>query len=64
MNMCEANAYLYQDGEEELLLEDVDIMRPENGKFYLRSLTGEQKIIEADIREISLLNHKIVLEKK
>ncbi len=62
--MCEANAYLYQNGKEELLLEDVDVMRPEDGKFYLRSLTGEQKVIEADIREISLLNHKIVLEKK
>jgi predicted RNA-binding protein len=62
--MCEANAYLFQDGKEELLLEDVDIMRPENGKFYLCSITGEQKIVAASIREISLLNHKIILEKK
>lgn len=62
--MCEANAYLYRDGEEELLLEDVDIMRPEDGKYYLCSITGEQKVVEASIREISLLNHKIILEKK
>ena len=62
--MCEANAYLYQDGKEDLLLEDVDILRPENGKFYLRSITGEQKVVEASIKEISLLNHKIILEKK
>jgi predicted RNA-binding protein len=62
--MCEANAYLYRNGREELLLEDVDIMRPENGKFYLCSITGEQKVVEGRIKEISLLNHKIVLENK
>ena len=62
--MCEASAYLYHDGQEELLLEDVDIMRPENGKLYLCSITGEQCIVDADIKEVSLLNHRIVLEKK
>lgn len=61
--MCEANAYLYSDGKEELYLENVDIMRPEEGKIYLKSLFGEQKIFEGEIREISLLKHKIVLQK-
>jgi predicted RNA-binding protein len=61
--MCEANAYLYRDGEEELILEDVDIMRPEGGKYYLCSITGEQKLVDARIREISLVSHKIILEK-
>ncbi|MEW6213813.1 MAG: CooT family nickel-binding protein [Nitrospirota bacterium] len=62
--MCEANAYIYRDGKEELYLENVDIMRPEEGKIYLRSFFGEQKVFEGVIKEISLLNHKIVLEKK
>ncbi|MEW6002597.1 MAG: CooT family nickel-binding protein [Nitrospirota bacterium] len=62
--MCEANAYVYKDGKEELYLENVDIMRPEEGKIYLRNFFGEQKTFEGKIREISLLNHKIVLEKK
>jgi predicted RNA-binding protein len=62
--MCEANAYIYRDGKEDLYLENVDIMRPEGGKIYLRSLFGEQKIFEGEIKEISLLNHKIVLQKK
>ncbi len=62
--MCEANAYLYSDGKEELYLENVDIMRPEEGKIYLKSLFGEQKIFEGEIREISLLKHKIILQKK
>lgn len=62
--MCEANAYVYKDGKEEIYLESVDIMRPEEGKIYLRSLFGEQKIFDGSIKEISLLKHKIVLEKK
>ena len=61
--MCEANAYIFRDGEEELYLENVDIMRPEEGKIYLRNLFGEQKVFEGKLREISLLHHKIVLEK-
>jgi predicted RNA-binding protein len=62
--MCEANAYIYENGEEALYLESVDIMRPEEGKIYLRNLFGEQKIFDGRIREVSLLHHKIVLEKK
>jgi predicted RNA-binding protein len=62
--MCEANAYVYRDGSEELYLENVDIMRPEEGKIFMKNLFGEQKIFEGEIREISLLRHRIVLEKK
>jgi len=62
--MCEANAYIYEKGQEELYLENVDIMRPEDGKIYLRNLFGEQKIFDGTIKEVSLLHHKIVLEKK
>jgi predicted RNA-binding protein len=62
--MCEANAYVYSNGKEELYLESVDIMRPEEGKIYLRNLFGEQKIFEGEIKEVSLLKHKIVLERK
>lgn len=62
--MCEASAYIYKDGKEELYLENVDIMRPEEGKIYLRSLFGEQKVFDGEIKEISLLRHKIILEKR
>jgi predicted RNA-binding protein len=62
--MCEANAYIYKDGSEELYLENVDIMKPEEGKIFLKNLFGEQKIFEGEIKEISLLRHKILLEKK
>lgn len=62
--MCEANAYVFKDGTEELYLENVDIMKPESGKIYLKNLFGEQKIFEGEIREISLLRHRIILERR
>jgi predicted RNA-binding protein len=62
--MCEANAYVIKDGSEELYLENVDIMKPEDGKILLKNLFGEQKVFEGQIKEISLLRHKIILEKK
>jgi predicted RNA-binding protein len=62
--MCEANAYIYREGKEELYLENVDIMKPEGGKIYLKNLFGEQKVFEGEIKEVSLLKHKIILEKK
>lgn len=62
--MCDVNAYIVKDGKEELYLENVDVMRPEEGKIYLKNLFGEQKVFEGDIKEISLLKHKIVMEKK
>ncbi len=53
-----------KDGKEELFLENVDVIRPEDGgKLLVRSIFGEQKLFEGHIREMSLLKHKIVLEK-
>jgi len=62
--MCEANVYVMKDGKEELYLDNVDIMRPEDGKIFLRNLFGEQKVFEGDLLEISLLKHKIILGPK
>ena len=62
--MCEANAYIYHDGKEELYLENVDVMKPEGGKIFMKNLFGEQKTFEGEIKEVSLLRHRIILEKK
>jgi len=62
--MCEASVYLLKDGKEELYLDSVDILEPqEGGRIYLRSLTGEQKTLMARIKRIRLIEHKIILEK-
>lgn len=61
--MCESNAYIEESGEETLFLEAVDILRPEGEKIYLKNFWGEDKVFEGEIKEISLLAHRIVLRK-
>ena len=61
--MCEANAYLFKDGKEELILEAVDTMEhDEDGKIRIANIFGEQKVLDAKLKKMSLVNHKIVLE--
>jgi predicted RNA-binding protein len=61
--MCEASAYIVrQDGREELILEGVDIVEPEEGGMRLVSIFGEQKVLRARLKAMSLVNHKIILE--
>jgi len=61
--MCEATAYMFKDGQEEVLLEGVDLLEPEpEGGLRLVSIFGEQKVVKARIKGMSLVNHKIILE--
>jgi predicted RNA-binding protein len=61
--MCEANAYLYNDGKEELILERVDKVVPKEGQVYLENIFGQRKIIDGRIKELLLVDHRIVLER-
>ena len=64
--MCEANAYIEQDGREILLMEGVFVLKTEAGpqgqgeRVVLENLFGEQRVIEAELSRISLMEHKIV----
>jgi predicted RNA-binding protein len=60
--MCEAHAYLIKAGKEELVLEDVSILRPEEGGLYLQNIFGVQKHIKARVKEMNLIDHRILLE--
>ncbi len=61
--MCETNAYIIVNGKEELYMENVDTMKPQGKKVYMKSLFGEQKTFEGFIQEVSLVRHKIILKK-
>ncbi len=61
--MCEANAYLLKDGKEEILFENVDRLRyHENGGILLEDIFGRRLIVDARIKELALVDHKIILE--
>ncbi len=62
--MCEAAAFIVRDGKEELILDSVDLLEPDNGNIRLVNIFGEQKIVTTRIKQLSLVNHKIVLEAK
>ncbi len=49
--MCEANAYVYRDGVEELYLESVDLLVPEGNTIFLKSLFGEQKTFQGTVKK-------------
>lgn len=61
--MCEANAYLVETGKEQLIMESVDVVEPEdNGVWRLVSIFGDQKTVEGRIKKMTLVNHKILFE--
>ncbi|WP_027364963.1 CooT family nickel-binding protein [Desulfotruncus alcoholivorax] len=62
--MCEANAYLRQDGKDEILMEMVDKVIPEEDGLVLEDIFGRRKMIKARIKELALVDHKIILEKE
>lgn len=59
--MCESTAFLKKNGDEEKLLEDVVMLKPEGGKIVLTSVLGETREVEGTVDHIDLMNHRIVL---
>ena len=61
--MCEANVYITTvEGKEELFMEGVNILRPEEDGIHLQSIFGEQKVAKARIKEMQMVDHRILLE--
>ncbi len=60
--MCEANAYMIRDGQEELIMEAVDKIEPEDHGLRLVNIFGDQKFLHARIHALSLVNHKVFLK--
>lgn len=60
--MCDSSAYLFTDGEENLILEHVDIVETQEDMIRLVDIFGEEKVLKAKIRKLSLLEHKILFE--
>ena len=63
VQVCEANAYILKDGVEELFLESVDKVVSREDGILLENIFGQQKLVRARIKEMALVNHRIILEK-
>ena len=62
--MCEATAYLLKDGQEELVMKDVDVVEPEGDNLRIVNIFGEQKVLKAEIHSLNLIDHKVMLVEK
>ena len=62
--MCELNAYIQEEGKEELILGNVDSMEAEDGILRLSNIFGEEKVIQGALKRVSLRDNKILVIKR
>lgn len=60
--MCETHAYILKNGEEEVLLENVDQVEVAGDEVRMINIFGEQKILKALIKSYNNTERKILLE--
>jgi predicted RNA-binding protein len=60
--MCEAHAFILEQGKEEKVLESVDELTVEGDEIRMVSIFGEQKIVKAKVRSYNNTERKILLE--
>jgi predicted RNA-binding protein len=60
--MCEAHAFIQNDGQEEKVLESVDCVEIEADEVRMTSIFGEQKILKARFKSYNNRQGKIVFE--
>ena len=59
--MCEADVHLIKDGNKRVIFKNVDIMKAENGNIYFENIFGEKLEVKARIKEMNLVDHRILL---
>ncbi|MBE6038939.1 MAG: CooT family nickel-binding protein [Anaerofustis stercorihominis] len=61
--MCESKAYLKnKDGVETKIMDAVIVAVPKDNGVYLEDILGDSKFVEGTLREVKLLDHRIVIE--
>jgi predicted RNA-binding protein len=60
--MCEAHAFILKDGEEEKILENVDLVEVDPGGVRLVNIFGEQKFLKARLKRYNNREQKLLFE--
>ena len=60
--MCDLKAFIRKNDREELLLESVNLIRAEKGEVIVRNLFGEEKRVRGEVREVSLVKNRLLVE--
>jgi predicted RNA-binding protein len=61
--MCLGKAYLEADDKRELVLDSIALIEIADTRLKLSTIFGDQKELEARIKEIDFENSRIILEK-
>jgi predicted RNA-binding protein len=61
--MCDLKAYVKHNDKEDMVLDAVNLIRTEGGEVILRNLFGEEKRVRGEVREVSLVKNRVVIEK-
>lgn len=59
--MCESKVVIKKEGKEEVVMEEAAALKYVGRKLVVVNLIGENVELEADIKEVDLMGHKIVL---
>ena len=62
--MCIATIYIDEGDRKEEVMRDVVSVDADNGGVLLTSILGEEKLLEASIRNIDFLKHSVIVELK
>ncbi|MEW6081054.1 MAG: CooT family nickel-binding protein [Bacillota bacterium] len=60
--MCESNVFMASDGREDLIMEAVDIIKTEGAELFLQGVLGDTIRVKGRIKELRLMEHKIIVE--
>lgn len=60
--MCQSRVVTFRGGQEEVVMDDVVTVRPQDDQLFLQDLYGQQKVVRARIKELQLMDHRIVIE--
>jgi predicted RNA-binding protein len=60
--VCDLKAFGKKNDREDLILEAVNLIRVESGEVVLRNLFGEEKRVRGELREVSLVKNKVVVD--
>jgi predicted RNA-binding protein len=61
--MCEANAYIAVNGDEDMVMKSLDRVEPQpDGTFLLIDIFGNRKTVRGRLRRMSLVDHRVVFE--
>ena len=57
--MCEAIAYLVSNGKEKEVMRDVVTVEVQGKNLMFRDILGNEKKLQAKIKKIDLIHHKV-----